>query len=125
MLQPEIDLEPALDLDLVTAEEAYQAVLWESARLLDLRPAGVQAEEGIVHPVFRAHHVVSDAVLRCPDGVVVLLAAGVAAEQSALDELIAARPVGPVRVVVGGFLAWRDAGMPMSRGGRTVSIRAV
>jgi rhodanese-related sulfurtransferase len=112
-------------LDRVTPEQAAREVREDDALLVDIRPASQRAEHGAVpgalviernvlewrlDPASSARLPVADSYQR---RVVVLCQEGYASSLAAA----ALRELGLVRAtdVIGGYLAWRDAGLPTTQ----------
>ena len=115
-------------LDRVTARAAYQAVLYARATLVDIRPLAQREQEGEVHPDL-APVVIERNVLewrldpRHPSSLpvadlnlrVILICQEGFTSSLAADVLLR---LGIHRAtdIVGGFAAWRDAGLPCRAG---------
>ncbi len=112
----------------IQVEQAYREVLWEGAHLVDIRPAAQRAAEGEVHAALRPLVIernvlewrwdpLSDARIQqaAYDARVLVLCQEGYTSSLAADALL---QLGLHRAtdVIGGFAAWRTAGLPVRRG---------
>lgn len=91
--------------DRIGARAAYQAALYGRARIVDTRPVADRARDGFIHPELVTATIET------------LVAGGLGALAGDLPVYVVGPAAfsglsAPVRVVDGGFAAWRAAGLP-------------